>query len=111
MSQNNSEEESKDSSPSVTRKIIHAGSAAHRAISAAMNKQRIFAPKEEMQRRSTICDSCDMWKPKGNLGFGECSHETCGCTKFKRGLLTERCPLGKWDPSIKNSPAPKPLMI
>lgn len=103
MSQNNSEEKSNNSSPTVTRKIIHAGSAAHRAITAALKKQQVLAPREEIQRRSTICDSCDMWKPKGNLGFGECSHETCGCTKFKRGLLTERCPLGKWDESKRGS--------
>jgi hypothetical protein len=97
MNEDNVEVESNDSSVSVTRKIIHAGTAAHRAIAAVMDKRQVIAPKEEIQRRSIICDSCDLWKPLGNMGFGECTHEKCGCTRFKRGLATETCPLGKWD--------------
>ena len=47
-------------------------------------------------RRKRACKACDYWRPMGNLGMGECQAPGCGCTRLKRWLETERCPLGKW---------------
>ena len=48
------------------------------------------------QRRKRACEACDYWRPKGNVGLGECQAPGCGCTRLKCWLPTERCPLGKW---------------
>lgn len=55
-----------------------------------------IASRAARLERRLICESCPMWRPAGNAGFGECSDPRCGCTKFKRWLSTERCPQGKW---------------
>lgn len=54
------------------------------------------ADKREIDIRRNICTTCEKWNPSGNLGFGECLHKKCGCTKFKIHLASESCPLGKW---------------
>ncbi len=46
--------------------------------------------------RAAICATCDFWDPKARMGFGKCRHKKCGCTRFKRWLVTEKCPAGKW---------------
>ncbi len=46
--------------------------------------------------RRQACEACEAWRPKGNLGFGECTDLRCGCTKLKRWLPGETCPRGKW---------------
>lgn len=46
--------------------------------------------------RRAICEACPAWRPKGNLGLGECVDPRCGCSRLKRWLATERCPAGKW---------------
>ena len=38
------------------------------------------------------CGGCELWKPEGNFGFGECGAPGCGCSQFKAWLLTEKCP-------------------
>jgi hypothetical protein len=47
-------------------------------------------------RRSSVCDNCTYWDGGARLGLGTCKAPGCGCTRLKRWLATERCPLGKW---------------
>ena len=68
-----------------------------RVVEAISRGDQLFVKTEEWKRRSDICNACELWKPSGNLRMGECTHEKCGCTKLKRGLATERCPLNKWE--------------
>lgn len=46
--------------------------------------------------RSAACAGCEHWSDTARLGLGKCSAPGCGCTRLKRWLATERCPLGKW---------------
>lgn len=46
--------------------------------------------------RGGACAACDFWHPLGNLGLGECRAPSCGCTRLKRWVATEKCPEGKW---------------
>jgi hypothetical protein len=46
--------------------------------------------------RAAICEACPHWDARARLGLGKCCAPGCGCTKFKRWLATEKCPLGKW---------------
>lgn len=46
--------------------------------------------------RVSVCQACSLWDGKARLGLGKCNAPGCGCTRFKRWLLTERCPLKKW---------------
>lgn len=54
------------------------------------------ADKPEAERRIAICRACPNWAEDGNAGFGECRHPSCGCTKMKTILQTEKCPIGNW---------------
>ena len=82
--------------PGFVKKVKHVVKAVERVAGAVVNGQEIFTDSMELKRRGAICDACSYWNPSGNIGMGECSHSNCGCTKFKRGLLTEKCPLNKW---------------
>jgi hypothetical protein len=46
--------------------------------------------------RAAVCAQCEFWDAAARLGLGKCGHKKCGCTKMKRWLATEQCPLGKW---------------
>ena len=46
--------------------------------------------------RSAVCEGCEFWDGAARLGLGKCKHAKCGCTRFKRWLATEKCPMGKW---------------
>lgn len=46
--------------------------------------------------RSAVCQACEFWDDSARLGLGKCRHTQCGCTRFKRWLATEKCPMGKW---------------
>lgn len=46
--------------------------------------------------RAAICAPCEFWDGSARLDLGKCTHKKCGCTKMKRWLATEKCPLGKW---------------
>lgn len=46
--------------------------------------------------RAAACESCHFWDGSARLGLGICKAPGCGCTRFKRWLATERCPLGQW---------------
>lgn len=45
--------------------------------------------------RWKICRQCEFWS-----GW-RCKHPGCGCTGVKLGLATERCPIGKWEATVK----------
>jgi len=53
-------------------------------------------PKEQFDARSAVCASCEFWDNQARMGLGKCTHKRCGCTKMKRWIATERCPIGKW---------------
>ena len=48
------------------------------------------------EARATVCEPCEFWDATARLGLGKCLHKKCGCTKMKRWLATEKCPVGKW---------------
>jgi hypothetical protein len=56
-----------------------------------------FASDEVIAARRAICEACENWENDARFGLGKCNHPKCGCTRAKRGLITEKCPLGKWD--------------
>ncbi len=58
--------------------------------------------EEVYRERAAICDGCEYWQPEARLGLGKCSAPGCGCTKLKRWLATESCPLRKWN--VASSP-------
>lgn len=55
--------------------------------------------KEIRRARLQACKGCHLWSRFGNLGFGECLHPACGCTRAKLALATSRCPMNppRWD--------------
>jgi hypothetical protein len=55
-----------------------------------------LAERRARAGRRAACLACPYWRSGGNLGMGECTAPGCGCSRFKRWLATERCPLGKW---------------
>lgn len=83
--------------PSLVTKAKHAAQAGARIARAAAKGEPIKASAEERDRRLAICRACKFWDEGGNVGLGECQHPGCGCTRFKHGLITETCPLGKWE--------------
>jgi hypothetical protein len=54
------------------------------------------ATEEDYRKRSAICEACEFWDGKARGGLGKCNVRGCGCTKLKRYLGSEKCPLGKW---------------
>lgn len=46
--------------------------------------------------RAAACETCEHWDGSARLGLGKCKAPGCGCTKLKRWLATEKCPLAKW---------------
>jgi hypothetical protein len=56
----------------------------------------------EYQSRAVACDACEFWDAQARAGLGHCRHHACGCTKLKRWLATEHCPIGRW-PSIEKN--------
>lgn len=82
--------------PSLTAKAKHAAQAGSRIIKAAVSGEPVKVSAEVKEQRLAICRACELWNEGGNVGLGECTHSKCGCTRFKHGLATETCPLGKW---------------
>lgn len=60
--------------------------------------------QEQYAERSAACAACEHWDGAARLGLGKCNAPGCGCTKFKRWLATEKCPLGKWPAPLASSP-------
>lgn len=52
--------------------------------------------KEDYGSRAAVCAVCEFWDGSARAGLGKCNAPGCGCTRLKRWLATERCPLGKW---------------
>lgn len=52
--------------------------------------------EEVWRARAAVCEGCEYWDGAARFGLGKCRHKKCGCTRFKRFLATEKCPLGKW---------------
>jgi len=52
--------------------------------------------KETLDKRTEVCESCEFWDGAARLGAGLCRSPGCGCTSFKRWLVSENCPLNKW---------------
>jgi len=50
----------------------------------------------EYKQRAAICNECKYWDGQARLGQGKCNAPGCGCTKLKRWISTEKCPMGKW---------------
>lgn len=84
--------------PTLADKAEHLAGAVVRVGKALLRGEPVRVPDEERDRRLAICRSCPggHWKKGGNLGLGECSHPQCGCTRFKHGWATEKCPLNLW---------------
>jgi hypothetical protein len=78
--------------PGVAAKARRLGSALTRWSRAGFP----MTQRGEREARRAVCSRCEHWSPDGNAGLGECAHPSCGCTRAKRALATERCPLGKW---------------
>jgi hypothetical protein len=68
-------------------------------------------PREIYEARGAVCETCEFWDGAARFGLGKCNAPGCGCTKFKRWLATEKCPLKKW-PELPakepDKPEPKP---
>jgi len=50
--------------------------------------------KEAFNKRIEICNSCEFWDDKGNMGMGKCGK--CGCGRGKHWFAHEQCPIGLW---------------
>ena len=72
--------------------------AAWRAAAAALHGERVLVTEDEYAARSVACESCPHWDGAARAGLGKCNAPNCGCTKLKRWLATETCPLRKWPP-------------
>jgi hypothetical protein len=55
-----------------------------------------IAPRELRMQRLAICRACEHWREEARFGLGKCAHPSCGCTKAKLFIATERCPVRKW---------------
>jgi hypothetical protein len=55
-----------------------------------------IAPRDLRMQRLAICRACEHWREEARFGLGKCAHPSCGCTKAKLFLATERCPVRKW---------------
>lgn len=52
-----------------------------------------LAPATVRRTRLKACQSCEFYRARGNMGFGEC--KLCGCTRAKLWLASTRCPYPK----------------
>lgn len=82
--------------PTPVDLATHAAFAAWRAASAAARGDSLFVTPETLAARTAACSACDLWDPRARFGLGKCRHAKCGCTKLKRWLTTESCPLTLW---------------
>lgn len=77
-----------------------------RSIRIWNSKGRPMASKELRRSRLLACRECAYWSSDGNLWLGECRHRSCGCSKFKAWLATEKCPILRWPAISSNNPQP-----
>ena len=75
--------------PSRREMAISAGKAIGNIAKRAVKGVNILAKKEEIEKRDSICNSCDYYEE------GKCLK--CGCfMKAKLKLQQSKCPLEKW---------------
>lgn len=84
--------------PSLAKMAGHLAGAVGRAAVAAVKGQAVTVPREEFERRMSICRACPEW----DADRSRCRR--CGCTQGKQHLAREQCPLdaprwGRWTPS------------
>jgi hypothetical protein len=91
--------------PTVADMATNAGYAAWRATQSLLRGDTLLVDAEIYAARADACNACEYWDASARLGLGKCKHKKCGCTKFKRWLTTEKCPLGKWEPAPVDNPA------
>jgi hypothetical protein len=82
--------------PTIAELATNAGFAAWRAAAAIARGERVLVTEPEYRARETACEACGYWDGSSRFGLGKCNHRGCGCTKLKRWLATESCPIGKW---------------
>jgi hypothetical protein len=81
--------------PSVWSMLKNVGKA---AVNSAKSGFKLVTD-EQYDERTNICKSCEFWNPKAFNNTGQCVK--CGCsTKAKLKLATEKCPIGKWLPTV-----------
>jgi hypothetical protein len=77
--------------PPVATQIKNAAVALVKVTSTVTSGNPIVAPEEEIEKRKTICESCEF------LNGHRCAK--CGCVfNYKIRLATQRCPVGRWLP-------------
>jgi hypothetical protein len=55
-----------------------------------------IASNEIIDYRLSVCTPCEFWNSKSFGGTGKCTK--CGCSTWaKLRMVTERCPIGKWE--------------
>jgi len=91
--------------PTVADMATNAGYAAWRATQALLRGDALLVGADIYAARSDACNACEYWDASARLGLGKCKHKKCGCTKFKRWMATEKCPLGKWESAPVDNPA------
>ena len=90
--------------PTVADMATNAGYAAWRAAQALLRGDALLVGADIYAARADACNACEYWDASARLGLGKCKHAKCGCTKFKRWMATEKCPLGKWEPAPVDNP-------
>jgi len=79
--------------PPFTTQLKTAAKAVARIAEAAVSGKPITVKSAEVERRASICGTCDEYHK------GRC--RLCGCRlKAKRRLATEKCPAGKWEINV-----------
>jgi len=56
--------------------------------------------KDTFDKRMAVCRGCPLWSDDARGGLGKCNQPSCGCTKIKFWLATEKCPIDKWGEDI-----------
>lgn len=81
--------------PSVWSMVKNVGKAAVKSAASGFK----IVTDAQYEERTNICKSCEFWKKDAFAGTGQCVK--CGCsTKAKLKLATEKCPIGKWLPTV-----------
>lgn len=80
---------------SLMRKMLNLADSMGEVASAAITNptRAINVPPEVYAQRLEACTGCEFHSPDGNLGLGECTHPSCGCTKIKLTFAALQCPL------------------
>ena len=90
--------------PSIFKQLKNGFGALSRIVSASMQGKHIRANPQVISARNVACSKC----PKLERDWGRCME--CGCfIAAKIALITEDCPLGKWDPQESQATPALPI--